>query len=417
VSECRVRDICDVNPQTPEFDALAQDEYASFLPMEGVWPDHLQLENRPRGAIGDGYTRFREGDVLVPKITPTFEHGRSCVAADLTNGLGAGTTELHVLRPKPSVSARWLFYLTKSASFLQFGSASMYGVAGQKRVSTDWIKSFPLQLPSLDDQRRIAGYLDEQCARIDALIADQERLASLTETRVRSRARELVTGRMSSVARCRAGASVPYWLGPVNADWAARRVGWSFSSGSGTTPSSSNPDFFDGPHPWVNTGELRDSVIERTSKSVTDEAMERFSALKYFPTGSVIVAMYGATIGRVAILGIPATVNQACCALYGATDIDPWFLFYWLWSHREEIARLGEGGGQPNINQEIIRSLRVPSPDLAEQRNIAETIRREREASERVAEETDRQIALLTEHRQALITAAVTGQLPAAAAA
>lgn len=123
------------------------------------------------------------------------------------------------------------------------------------------------------------------------------------------------------------------------------------------------------------------------------------------------MAMYGATIGRVGILGVPATVNQACCVLFEPTTVLAGFVFYWFWAHRTEIAAMGEGGGQPNISQNLVRSLRIPAPTLEEQRIIVGRIEKEREATEGLLAELGRQVELLREHRQAIVTAAVTGQL------
>jgi len=121
--------------------------------------------------------------------------------------------------------------------------------------------------------------------------------------------------------------------------------------------------------------------------------------------------MYGATTGRVGILEIAGCVNQACCVLYGSHDLRVKYVFHWFTSHRSEIMNLASGGGQPNISQELVRSLQVPGPEPDAQDKILSVIR-EREVSHR--QETrllDRRLALLAERRQALITAAVTGQI------
>src|SRR5689334_7179090 len=110
--------------------------------MEGVWPDDLRFETKLRAEVVTGYTRFEEGDVLVPKITPTFSHGRSSIARGLDGRPGVGTTELHVLRPLAGVSARWLYYVTKSSDFIQDGEATLFGVAGQKRIDSLWLRDF-----------------------------------------------------------------------------------------------------------------------------------------------------------------------------------------------------------------------------------------------------------------------------------
>ncbi|HUP68363.1 MAG TPA: restriction endonuclease subunit S [Acidimicrobiales bacterium] len=158
----------------PSWGALADDAVVSFLPMERVWTDRLDMsETRAKEEVASGYTRFAENDILLPKITPTFEAGRAAIAHPLPGGIGAGTTELHVLRPRPEVYPRWLLHFLNNETFLRRGHADMYGVAGQKRISEEFVKNYPVSLPPLEEQRRITEYLDAETARIDELIADR----------------------------------------------------------------------------------------------------------------------------------------------------------------------------------------------------------------------------------------------------
>src|SRR5690606_25789901 len=132
----RLRHVAQVNPTTPAFDRLALDDEVTFLPMEAVWPGARldRSASRKKGAVINGFTRFQNGDVLVPKITPTFEAGRAVLIDGLLNGVGTGTTELHVLRPGPQIDGRFLYYAVNTHAFLKFGKSEMYGVAGQQRV-------------------------------------------------------------------------------------------------------------------------------------------------------------------------------------------------------------------------------------------------------------------------------------------
>lgn len=122
--------------------------------------------------------------------------------------------------------------------------------------------------------------------------------------------------------------------------------------------------------------------------------------------------MYGATIGRLGFLGVPATTNQACCVLSGEIDINSKFLYYWLMVFKSEIIYLfSEGGGQPNINQDVVANLRVPSPNVSEQKNIVDYIEIQLGSIDTLINKTQESIALLKERRSAFITAAVTGQI------
>lgn len=179
---------------------------------------------------------------------------------------------------------------------------------------------------------------------------------------------------------------------------------------SGTTPNTEKHDNYDnGVIPWINTGDLNDDLIEDCAKRVTELAIKQLSSLRIYPAGSVVIALYGATIGKLGIINVPACVNQACCVLSEfSAAADARFLFYWLLGFRGRIVNLASGGGQPNISQEIVRSLRLPLPPLPEQQAIAAFLDRETAKIDGLIEEQRRLIALLAEKRQATISHAVT---------
>ena len=138
---------------------------------------------------------------------------------------------------------------------------------------------------------------------------------------------------------------------------------------SGGTPSRSNKTYYGGNIPWLKTGDLNDGLISNIPESITEEAVANSSA-KINPTGSVLIAMYGATIGKLGILTFPATTNQACCACIEFNAIIQLYLFYFLLSQRNEFIAKGGGGAQPNISKEIIVNTFIPLPPLSEQQHI-----------------------------------------------
>lgn len=152
-------------------------------------------------------------------------------------------------------------------------------------------------------------------------------------------------------------------------------IGAFCKTGSGTTPSRNKYErYFNGSIPWVKSGELRESIITETEEKVTEEALAETS-LKLAPKGSVLVAMYGANVGRVGILGINATTNQAVCYLVPEKDkADSRYLFHALQQKLPEFISRSVGGAQPNISQQIIRETKIPLPPLEEQKRIAEIL-------------------------------------------
>lgn len=156
--------------------------------------------------------------------------------------------------------------------------------------------------------------------------------------------------------------------------WPTVRIADFCTTGSGTTPPRGRADYYQGSIPWVKSGELRETVITDTDEHVSDSALAETS-LKEVPAGAVLVAMYGATVGRVGILGTKATTNQAVCHLIPETDkADSRYLFHALKHKARELVGRGVGGAQPNINQGVIRETRILLPPLDEQRRIAEIL-------------------------------------------
>ena len=180
--------------------------------------------------------------------------------------------------------------------------------------------------------------------------------------------------------------------------------------GSGTTPTSSDARYYtssDGV-PWVTTAELRENYISATQQQVTLEALEDFPALRMYRPGSVMMAMYGATIGRLGIIEVAATCNQACCVFEASDRFDNRFLFYWLWHRRGDLIALSVGGGQPNLSQQDLREERALCPPFETQRRIARFLDEKTARIDGLIEKKRMLLDRLAEKRQALITHAVT---------
>ena len=156
--------------------------------------------------------------------------------------------------------------------------------------------------------------------------------------------------------------------------WVWTTLGEIGSWQSGATPSRMNKDYYGGNIPWLKTGDLNDGTITYIPEYITQRALEETS-VRLNPKGSILIAMYGATIGKIGILSFPATTNQACCACY-EYSINQMFLFYFLLANRENFIAMGGGGAQPNISKEKIISTNMPLPPLKEQERIVAEIER-----------------------------------------
>lgn len=156
--------------------------------------------------------------------------------------------------------------------------------------------------------------------------------------------------------------------------WKWCRLGEVADWGSGGTPSRKNPEYYQGSIPWIKTGELNETYIFDSEEKVSEDAIKHSSA-KIFPKETVVMAMYGATIGKTAIFGIDASTNQACACAICHKELDNHFLFNFLKSKKDYFLYNAKGGAQPNISQEIIKNTLIPlPPTLAEQQRIVKRI-------------------------------------------
>lgn len=396
----RLKMLATVNPTCQRFESLPDDAEIAFVPMEGVGFNTLEPEARSKADVATGYTRFENGDVLLPKIAPTFAHGRVVAAAGLTRGVGTGTTELHVLRPGPDVDARWLRYVMLSEPFLQQGIASYYGVAGQKRISLDWLVNYRAPLIPRDEQRRIADYLDAQCVRIDALnreLTQQLSLLAEHEAAVRD---GMIWGGVSETLPLRSlvhpARPVTYGIVLPGPDV---DEGVLIVKGGNVTP-----------------GGLAADRLSRTTAEI--EAAYSRSRLR---ANDLVIAIRG-SIGSVEIVPQEiegANLTQDAARISPADGVNA----TWL----AEVMRSGTvfsaleagatGATIRGINIRDLRKVRVPRAIKVQQERIVDELGKRLRVAGALGSEYVRQRGLLREHCHALITAAVTGQFDVSSAA
>lgn len=199
------------------------------------------------------------------------------------------------------------------------------------------------------------------------------------------------------------------WIGIVPEHWGVWKISHAYKNiGSGTTPPTTETMWYEGEIPWVTTGELREKIILDTAKHISESAIAELSALKIHPAGSLVIAMYGATIGRLGILGVPATTNQACCVLYNSKCYNFKYTYYCFCGFKDEIVVLSSGGGQPNISLEKISSLKFTSPSMVEQEAIVGFLDRKTSLIDDLIAKKEQQIELMKEKRTAVINRAVS---------
>jgi len=305
--------------------------------------------------------RLRPGDLLVCE---GGEPGRAAI----WNG---ALTEcfyqkaLHRLRPR---DGRMLNDFMNYWLRFSFDLQNLYGVAGASSTIAHLpevqLKSLPIPVPPLPEQGKIAGVLGV----VQRAIEQQERLVQLTAELKHTLLHQLFTRGLRGEPQKQTE------IGPVPQSWEVGKIGDVAKTQSGGTPARDNAKFWkNGTIPWVKTGEIDYRVIQDTEEHITADGLAN-SAAKLFPKGTLLMAMYGqgVTRGRVGILGIDATTNQACAAiiLRSESEVSSHFLYYWLEYHYEDLRQLGHGANQRNMNAALIRGFPLACPDRDEQDEI-----------------------------------------------
>ncbi|MFY3384707.1 restriction endonuclease subunit S [Paracidovorax sp. MALMAid1276] len=407
--------MADLNPGIRADLLQAPDVEVSFLPMDAIGEDGtLDLSrNRAVAEVRNGYSYFEEGDVAFAKVTPCFENGKGALMRGLELGAGFGTTEITVLRPKVGTEPRFLNYVLRSEQFRQNGVGAMTGAGGLKRVPDEFTRDFKTPWPTPAEQERIANFLDEQTARIDALIAEKERLLqSLDELRDATCRSAFTRGLVSKTPLVESGEQ---FLGEIPVHWKVlpwKRLGY-FTGGAGFPIEYQGVTTEELPFFKVKDLDAADLLHPLTE---TDNTVSRETATKLranvFPVGTLTFAKVGAALllMRVRRLGVPGCLdNNMMAFIPDQAVVDP--LFAQLALGLLPLDWLVNPGAVPSVSASQVGEVKVALPALNEQRQIAAYVQSKFAEFAGVRSHLHEHIGRLREYRSSLISAAVTGQL------
>lgn len=356
-------------------------------------------------------TQIFPGYMLINRIISDKMY--ACILPQLEGKL-ITTVDTCWIAPKDEwYNLKYLMYFTSSTVFQSIVLHVSSGTT-RKRISKSDLIHLPIYLPPLSEQQRIVSRVDELFEQIDIIEKNQADIDALYDEFKKRTLTLAIQGKLvpqnpndepASVLLERIRAEKKAKLGkkyvdsyiyksddncyyekvgtnePVRLDnlpfdipdsWCWARLGNIGDWGAGATPARTNSQYYGGNIPWLKTGELNNDIIYGSEEHITDEALKECS-LRYCRIGDVLIAMYGATIGKLAIAGVPLTTNQACCACTPYEGIYNFYLFYFLMEEKDNFTQMGFGGAQPNISKEKIIKHLFPVPPYEEQKEIVST--------------------------------------------
>ncbi len=404
----RLRYVADLNPGIRADLLQAPDVEVSFLPMDAIGEDGtLDLSrNRAVAEVRNGYSYFEEGDVAFAKVTPCFENGKGALMRGLEFGAGFGTTEITVLRPKEGTEPRFLNYVLRSEQFRQNGVGAMTGAGGLKRVPDDFTRDFKTPWPTPDEQERIANFLDEQTARIDALIAEkqqlQNRLGEYRRSLISSAITQGVPGKHKELVQHES-------LGMVPKGWVVGKFRHYVQVRSGQVdPEDSayaNLVLIAPNHIESGTGRLI------STESAAEQAAE--SGKYWCDAGDVIYSKIRPALRKATLAPLDCLCSADMYPLKGLAPLSNEYLYWYLLSEPFSDFAVQESMrvAMPKLNRETLADAAIPLPSPAEQAEIVAFVKRTTAAVDDLTLHVTEHIDLLCEYRSSLISAAVTGQL------
>lgn len=372
----------------------------------GVKPRKELEERGNRATTTDGYLIVEKGDIVVNKLLAWMG------AIGLSDYDGVTSPAYDVLKPKMPIEGIFYHLLFRSPQCTSELKRHSRGIMDMRlRLYFDKFGDVVVPYPNIEVQKKIVSFLAEKTAQIDQAIAlKQQQIEKLNEYKQIVIQNAVTKGLNPNAPMKNSGVE---WIGNIPEHWDVNKNTHLFNKiGSGTTPTSSDLSYYDsGDINWLQTGDLNNDYIVATSRKINQKAMSKFSSLKLYDENSLVIAMYGATIGKVGLLKIKSTTNQACCVLGNSDKVFMKYIFYVMQFAKNHLISNSYGGGQPNINQDMIKNLRIPYPNLQEQEKIANYLDDLNEKIYKTSKGYQTQIDRLKEYKNILINQAVTGKI------
>ena len=404
----RLGKIYDVNPKVQADDDLE----ASFVTMSDISPgikSQFDFIVRKWGEIKKGHTQFANGDVAFAKISPCFENRKSMILDGLKNGIGAGTTELIVLR-NPSIDNKYTFLFISSEEFIRHARNTYKGVVGQQRINLDFVKNYPMPLPPLSEQHRLVARIESLFAKLDAAKEKVQSVLDSHETRKAALLHDAFTGKLTAKWREEQGESSHAWRIEKLENLCEKIT-------CGKTPKNDiSPQ---GEIPYLKVYNIVNDKIDFRSKPqyISRDVHETKLKSSILKPNDVIMNIVGPPLRKITI--IPDTypewnMNQAIVRFRPKEGLDYHFLYYALLNPEtlDDVVQRTKGVvGQANISITQSRNLKIKVPPLPEQQEIVHILDRLLAREQRARQAAEETLTAIDRMKQSILARAFRGEL------
>lgn len=354
----------------------------------------------------DTYNIIQRGDIVL-RLTDLQNDKRS-LRVGLARENGIITSAYLTLRLKNLESNdSYMYYLLHTYDICKV----FYNFGGGVRQGGTWSDIYKMELliPPCNEQQKIADFLDKKTTQLDkAKNLLEEQIQKLKDYRASLIYETVTKGLDKTVPMKDSGID---WIGQVPEGWGVKAIKYIFDEiGSGSTPKSDNEIFYDGDINWIQSGDLyQTDTVTSVSKTISYQGFKSTSALKIYQPPFVALAMYGASVGNVAVSYIDACVNQAVVVMLGASEKVK-FGKYAIEASKSNLIFSAQGGTQPNISQNLIKNWSIPQPKNEEQVQIVDFLDKKTVQIDKLIQIKNQQIDNINKQRQTLIYEYVTGK-------
>lgn len=348
------------------------------------------------------------GDLMISRLNEPI--GRSCIIPDTESRYVVAVDNV-ILRPNANYNKKFIMYGMNADGYAEHANMIARG-ATMSRISRSQLGQFWLAFPNIEEQQAIADFLDKECARIDSIAADLEKQIALLQQYKKSLITEIVTkGLDKSVPMKDSGVE---WIGEIPEHWEISRVRHLASLCSGATPSKDVLSYWEGNIPWVSSQEVKSDIIKDTSLHISEEAINSCST-QLMPAGTLVMVVRSGILQHtipVALLGVPATINQDIKAFQFNHLMLPAYFKYYIQGENDALLSviIKDKTTVESVDNQLLLSLKIMVPPIEEQKAIVAFLNYKCGYIDKILNDKQEQLNRLMQHKKSLIYEYVTGK-------